>query len=87
MPATVVRHIYDAFYTTKMEVGTGLGLWVSNTLVEKHQGRLSVRSSTRADHHGTIFTMELPYPDTAAAADRRTSVPVAGRLPQPLARE
>jgi PAS domain S-box-containing protein len=87
MPATVVRHIYDAFYTTKTEVGTGLGLWVSNTLVEKHQGRLSVRSSTRADRHGTIFTMELPYPETAAAADRRTSVPVAGRLPQPLARE
>jgi PAS domain S-box-containing protein len=87
MPATVLRHIYEPFYTTKTEVGTGLGLWVSNTLVEKHEGTLSVRSATGADRHGTIFRMELPYPEAALPAHRLANLPIAAGLPQSLARE
>jgi PAS domain S-box-containing protein len=53
-------HIFEPFFTTKRDVGTGLGLWVTKQLVEKHGGRISVRSSTEPDHHGTIFSIVLP---------------------------
>jgi signal transduction histidine kinase len=56
-----VREIYKAFYTTKGLRGTGLGLWISSEIVERHQGRLLVRSSTRSAGHGTVFRLYLPY--------------------------
>jgi two-component system CheB/CheR fusion protein len=52
--------IFDAFFTTKMEKGTGLGLWVSSDIVRKHGGHISVRSSTSPGKSGTVFTVFLP---------------------------
>ena len=65
IPATaclqhVVARIFEPFYTTKDLNGTGLGLWISSGIVDRHQGRLRVRSSTDAQHHGTVFTLFLP---------------------------
>jgi len=56
-----LRNIYKAFYTTKGIGGTGLGLWISSEIVERHHGRLLVRSSTREGRRGTVFTLFLPY--------------------------
>jgi PAS domain S-box-containing protein len=56
-----LRNIYKAFYTTKGISGTGLGLWISSEIVERHHGRLLVRSSTRDGRHGTVFALYLPY--------------------------
>jgi signal transduction histidine kinase len=53
--------IFEAFFTTKGLSGTGLGLWISRDIVERHRGSLRVRSSQRANNHGTIFTVFLPY--------------------------
>ncbi len=55
-----LEHIFEPFYTTKKDVGTGLGLWVSKGIVEKHSGSLSVQSSTDPDDHGTVFSITLP---------------------------
>ncbi len=52
--------IFEPFYTTKGINGTGLGLWISHGIVEKHGGTLSVRSSTDAVRHGTTFSLFLP---------------------------
>ena len=52
--------IFDAFFTTKMEKGTGLGLWVSSDIVRKHGGHISVRSCTTPGRSGTVFTVFLP---------------------------
>jgi len=60
MPQAVARRIFDAFYTTKGINGTGLGLWISAGIVDKHHGRLRVRSSTGERTHGTVFTLFLP---------------------------
>ncbi len=52
--------IFDAFFTTKGIGGTGLGLWVSKEIVDRHQGALSMRSSQTEGQSGTVFTLFLP---------------------------
>ncbi|MES2223026.1 MAG: PAS domain-containing protein [Acidobacteriota bacterium] len=60
MPPDVRRRIYEPFFTTKGEVGTGLGLWVSAGIVDKHRGSMHVRSRTAVGKSGTTFTVILP---------------------------
>jgi PAS domain S-box-containing protein len=54
-PAHLDR-IFEPFFTTKKETGTGLGLWVTQRIVEEHGGRLRVESSVA----GTRFAVLLP---------------------------
>lgn len=49
--------IFDAFFTNKKDVGTGLGLWVTRQIVEKHGGAIKVRSKSG---RGTVFCVYLP---------------------------
>ena len=53
--------IYKAFYTTKGIAGTGLGLWISSEIVDRHHGQLLVRSRTTPGCSGTVFELFLPY--------------------------
>ncbi len=57
--------IFEPFFTTKGERGTGLGLWVSRGIVQKHGGHIRFRSSTRPEQGGTVFSVFLPI-STAA---------------------
>ncbi len=59
-----VERIFDAFFTTKESVGTGLGLWVSRGIVEKYDGSLGVTTSIEPDSHGFCFTVWLPLAPT-----------------------
>jgi PAS domain S-box-containing protein len=52
--------LFQPFYTTKGEQGTGIGLWVSRNLVKKHGGTMRVHSSTRPGRSGTCFSVFLP---------------------------
>jgi len=54
------RNLFEPFYTTKKDVGTGLGLWISKQLIEKHGGSIRVRSSVRSTRQGTAFSVFLP---------------------------
>jgi len=56
----VLRRLKEPFFTTKSETGTGLGMWITNELVERHKGKLSVRTSAAGRHHGTVFSLFLP---------------------------
>ncbi len=60
MAAEVQSRLFEAFYTTKGENGTGLGLWISRGIVEKHFGSLQMRSSVRPGRSGSVFRMFLP---------------------------
>ncbi len=51
--------MFRPFHTTKGDQGTGLGLWVSKGLMEKHGGTILYRSSQGA-YKGTSFTVLLP---------------------------
>ena len=53
--------IFEPFYTTKPETGTGLGLWVVAQLVERHQGSVHVWSSQRPGASGSAFSVFLPF--------------------------
>ncbi len=57
----VQKHIFDAFFTTKGTAGNGLGLWVCQEIVDRHHGKLRVRSTQRPGRNGTTFTFFLPF--------------------------
>ena len=48
--------LFDAFYTTKTS-GMGVGLFVSRSIIEKHQGRLHAEPN---DGPGATFSFSLP---------------------------
>jgi len=55
-----LARIWDPFFTTKGAAGNGIGLSLVKNTVEKHHGVLRVRSSTKAGHSGTVFSIFLP---------------------------
>ena len=77
MEPEVRERIFEAFFTTKEVTGTGLGLWVSHEIIEKHRGLVHVRSraahrSTENRTSGTVFQIFLPD-DPALAKGMNTS--------------
>jgi len=66
MSAPVLARVFEPFFTTKDLNGTGLGLWISFGIVERHQGALRVRSSQRPGRQGTVFTLFLPCEEKPA---------------------
>ncbi len=54
------KRIFEPFYTTKKDVGTGLGLWLTLGLVNKHHGSLRLRSSFQPGKTWTAFSVFLP---------------------------
>ncbi len=61
IPRENFKLIFEPFFTTKGEKGTGLGLWVSQGIVQKHGGTIRVRSSTTQGKSGTVFSVFLPF--------------------------
>jgi two-component system, NtrC family, sensor kinase len=60
IPEHLLHRIGSAFYTTKGQSGTGLGLWVSSGIVLKYGGVLHISTNTSANRHGTVFNIFLP---------------------------
>jgi signal transduction histidine kinase len=56
IPESVVPKIFDPLFTTKQQ-GTGLGLPICKTIVEKHEGNISVKTT---ENRGSVFCIELP---------------------------
>ncbi len=60
IPAAIQPSLFQPFFTTKKDVGTGLGLWVSKGIVEKHGGYIHVKSSAKPGSSWTVFSVFLP---------------------------
>ncbi len=61
IPDGVRKNLFAPFFTTKGEKGTGLGLWVSRGIVDKHEGTIHLSSRRRPGKSGTAFSVFLPF--------------------------
>jgi signal transduction histidine kinase len=61
IPKHLQPTIFEPFVSTKESTGTGLGLWVSEGIVKKHNGRIKVSSSNDPTRHGTTVAMFFPF--------------------------
>jgi PAS domain S-box-containing protein len=71
-PATLPR-IFEPLFSTKESTGSGLGLWVSKQIIEKHKGAIRMRSSTKAQHRGTTFCVIIPVSAEQTTAQARAA--------------
>jgi two-component system CheB/CheR fusion protein len=60
--------IFEPFFTTKGQTGTGLGLWISSEIIQKHQGTVQVKSRVQPEKSGTVFSIFLPEKSTPQSA-------------------
>lgn len=66
------RHrLFQPFFTTKGENGTGLGLWITQGIISKIGGSIEVASDTSPGNHGTTFKIFFPRlaAEAVSAAD------------------
>jgi PAS domain S-box-containing protein len=73
------KNLFQPFFTTKEDVGTGLGLWITRSIIEKHGGTIRVKSRTGPDDHGTAFSIFLPV-DGKAGNAKPASLAGMGRV-------
>ena len=67
------QNLFQPFFTTKGENGTGLGLWVSNGIVQKHGGSIRISNSHDGDLRGACVRVYLPMRTMADASHRATA--------------
>lgn len=60
IPDNIVDKIFEPYFSTKGDGGTGIGLYMSKTIVEKVGGKLSVRNHEKDGEKGAIFEIKLP---------------------------
>jgi signal transduction histidine kinase len=70
-----IDRIFEAFFTTKKDIGTGLGLWVVKDLVEKQGGTISVVSPSDRSQRGARFSVFLPCASTESLQTPRLKCP------------
>jgi signal transduction histidine kinase len=58
--ADVLPRVFDAFFTTRTTVGTGIGLFVAQQFVESHGGQISIESHIEPERRGTLVRVFLP---------------------------
>jgi len=78
MAPAVRERIFEAFFTTKEGTGTGLGLWVSHEIIEKHGGMVHVRTRVASEGKtsGTVFQLFIPDDaNLAAVVDQSVAAP------------
>ncbi len=63
--------IFTPFFSSKREKGTGLGLFISNKIIEQHGGLINVKSTVG---EGTLFSITIPkmLPESAKVANGKT---------------
>ncbi len=76
VPAEVVEHVFEPFFTTKKE-GLGVGLGISQAIIEAHGGKLYLESNSDS---GACFSFELPL-DEAALIETQAASLMPGKLP------
>ncbi|HEY7352208.1 MAG TPA: ATP-binding protein, partial [Terriglobales bacterium] len=68
IPESVKDKLFQPFFTTKGENGTGLGLWITQGIVSKHGGYIEVMSDNSNGDRGTTFRVVFPKLGTEIAS-------------------
>jgi PAS domain S-box-containing protein len=76
IPRGVRRNLFAPFFTTKGEKGTGLGLWITRGILEKHEGTVHVSSRNGRGVSGTAFSVFLPYEQKLGLLDVKGAPPM-----------
>ncbi|MGB8128713.1 MAG: PAS domain S-box protein [Candidatus Angelobacter sp.] len=66
------KKLFQPFFTTKKDVGTGLGLWITRGIIEKHRGSIRMKTRTGQGGHGTAFSIFLPTQYTVGKRNERS---------------
>jgi PAS domain S-box-containing protein len=61
IPEQLQSKLFSPFVSTKEESGTGLGLWVSRSIMEKHGGSIRLSSNSEPDTRGTTVAIFIPF--------------------------
>lgn len=77
MPVNAVEKIFDPYFSTKQE-GSGLGLAITQSIIQKHNGHITVESSPGS---GSTFTIYLPASEKCRTQSRRSLIDVAPPAP------
>jgi PAS domain S-box-containing protein len=64
---TDARQLFEPFFSTKAEKGTGLGLWISKGIIQKYEGTIRFRSMLSERGNRTCFNVFLPAVTTASS--------------------
>jgi PAS domain S-box-containing protein len=75
------RRMYEPFFTTKDGTNTGLGLWVTAGIVDRHGGSIQVWSSTKAERSGAAFSVVLPLRPPDPSGNDISNLPTISKLP------
>jgi PAS domain S-box-containing protein len=67
--ATDLSRVFEAFFTTRSTVGTGIGLFVAKQFIEGHGGQIEIESRQSAENHGTTVRVFLPVSTTYKPSD------------------
>jgi len=68
MDPETLGKIFTPLFSSKGKKGTGLGLFISNTIIEQHGGTISVKSTPGT---GALFQIEIPKKRVRVAKRRR----------------
>lgn len=66
------QKLFQPFFTTKGDRGTGLGLWVSMGIVQKHGGTIRIENSKNSELRGAVVRVYLPVHTLATPSSRAT---------------
>jgi len=63
-----LARVFEPFFSTKGDLGTGIGLWVAKQLVERRGGQITITSNTAPKNSGTTVTIFIPFAPSAASS-------------------
>jgi signal transduction histidine kinase len=58
MSETIKARLFEPFFSTKGDLGNGLGLYISREIVERHKGKIEIKSEEAS---GTTVSVWLPH--------------------------
>jgi PAS domain S-box-containing protein len=61
IPEQLQSRLFSPFVSTKEDNGTGLGLWVSRSIMEKHGGSIRLKSNGEPNTRGTTVSVFVPF--------------------------